>query len=137
MCKSRTVAPRNSSSPVEFSMQPVWRPAPIIYAGLNQVNAIVSFGLDPTNPAQVEVRQGPLSAKTSVPVAAASPAIFALGGTGAGPGAILNQDYSLNGPSSGAARGSVLMVFGTGFGVLNPLPPTDKLSKFWRSPPPP
>ena len=97
-------------------------PAPIIYSGLNQVNAIVPFGLDLSNPAKVEVRQGLLTAKTSVPVAAASPAIFTLGATGTGMGAILNQDYSVNGPSNAAARGSVLMVFGTGFGVLNPLP---------------
>ena len=112
-------------------------PAPIIYSGLNQVNAIVPFGLDLSNPAKVEVRQGLLTAKTSVPVAAASPAIFTLGATGTGMGAILNQDYSVNGPSNAAARGSVLMVFGTGFGVLNPLPADGQIEQILATIPSP
>ena len=53
-----------------------------------------------------------------VPVAAVQPAIFTQNFTGIGPGAILNQDYSLNTPSNPAARGSYIMVYGTGFGAL-------------------
>ena len=104
-------------------------PAPITYAGLNQVNAIVPFGLDLSNPAQVEIRQGLSSTKTSVPVAAASPAIFTLNATGGGPGAILNQDYSVNSPLNPAARSSVIQVYGTGFGALNPLPADGQLAQ--------
>ena len=104
-------------------------PAPITYAGLNQVNAIVPFGLDLSNPAQVEIRQGLASTKTLVPVAAASPAIFTLNATGGGPGAILNQDYSVNSPLNRAARGSVIQVYGTGFGALNPLPADGQLTQ--------
>lgn len=104
-------------------------PAPITYGGLNQVNAIVPFGLDLSNPAQLEMRQGLSSTKTLVPVAAASPAIFTLNATGGGPGAILNQDYSVNSSLNPADRGSVIQVYGTGFGVLNPLPADGQLAK--------
>jgi uncharacterized protein (TIGR03437 family) len=97
-------------------------PAPVIYAGLNQVNAIVPFGLVSGNAAQLEVRQGSTSAKVSVPTAAASPSMFTLNAMGTGPGAILNQDYSVNSFLNGAAPGSVVMVYGTGFGALSPLP---------------
>jgi uncharacterized protein (TIGR03437 family) len=104
-------------------------PAPITYAGLNQVNAIVPFGLDLSNPAQVEIRQGLSSAKISIPVAAAWPAIFTLSATGTGPGAILNQDYSVNSPLNPAAPGSVIMVYGTGFGTLSPLPADGQITQ--------
>jgi uncharacterized protein (TIGR03437 family) len=89
---------------------------------LDQVNAIVPFGLDITQPAQVEVRQNGTSLKTTVPVAAASPAVFTLSTAGIGPGAILNQDYTVNSVSRPAAPGSVIMIYATGFGALNPLP---------------
>jgi uncharacterized protein (TIGR03437 family) len=109
----------SSASPVVFFNG---TPAPITYAGLDQVNVVVPYGLNPNNPALVEVQQGATTTQATVPVAAASPAIFALNATGTGSGAILNQDYSVNGPSNPAARGSALMIFATGFGKLNPLP---------------
>jgi uncharacterized protein (TIGR03437 family) len=55
-------------------------------------------------------------------VAAASPGIFTEGATGTGAGAILNQDYSVNSSSNPASTGSVIMIYATGFGVLNPVP---------------
>lgn len=97
-------------------------PAPVIYAGPNQVNLVVPFGLDLSAPAQVQIQQGGVIANLSVPVAAASPGILTQSTTGTGPGTILSQDYSLNSFSHPAARGSVLQVYATGFGVLNPLP---------------
>jgi len=107
-----------SNSAVLVSVNGV--PAPVIYSGSNQVNAIVPFGLVSGNTAQVEVQQGSASTNVSVPTAAASPAIFTLNATGTGPGATLNQDYSVNSFSNGAAPGSVVMVYGTGFGALSP-----------------
>jgi uncharacterized protein (TIGR03437 family) len=95
-------------------------PAPILYAGIDQVNLIVPYEVQ--KPAtQVQVMQGGQSiAQLQVPVVDASPAIFSADGSGAGPGAILNQDYSLNSPSNPAAKGSVIMIFATGFGQTNP-----------------
>ena len=97
-------------------------PATVTYAGLNQVNFIVPFELDLSNPAQLELRENGSSATISVPVTAAAPGIFTLGANGIGPGAILNQDYSVNSPSAPAARGSVIMIYAAGFGALAPLP---------------
>jgi trimeric autotransporter adhesin len=97
-------------------------PATVTYAGPNQVNAIAPFELDSNNPAVVQINQGASSVQASVATAAASPSIFTLSTTGAGPGAILNQNYSVNSPTNPAARGSALMIYGTGFGVLNPTP---------------
>jgi uncharacterized protein (TIGR03437 family) len=64
------------------------------------------------------VGQNQVVANASIPVAAVAPAIFTQTGTGAGPGAALNEDLSLNTPSNPAAPNSVLMVYGTGFGLL-------------------
>jgi uncharacterized protein (TIGR03437 family) len=95
-------------------------PAPIIAVASNQVNAIVPFGLNLSQSAQVVVQQGQSVTTATVPVAAASPAIFTLNSAGTGPGAILNQDYSVNSASNGAAAGTVIMVYATGFGTLSP-----------------
>ena len=97
-------------------------PAPLLYAGVDQVNVIVPFGLDPSKPAQLEVRQDATSATASIAVAAAAPAIFTLSATGIGSGAILNQDYSMNSMTRPAARGSAIMIYATGFGALTPMP---------------
>ena len=97
-------------------------PATVTYAGANQINAIVPFGLDISSPVQLQVQQGGASLTTAVPVAAAAPGIFTLSTTGTGPGAILNQDYSVNSPINPATQGTVIMVYATGFGVLTPLP---------------
>lgn len=104
-------------------------PAPIIYAGANQINAIVPFGLNLETTAEVTLQRDTSIASTTVPVAAAAPAIFTLNATGTGPGAILNQDYSVNSFSRPASAGSVLMVYGTGFGTLSPLPVDGQLAQ--------
>jgi uncharacterized protein (TIGR03437 family) len=97
-------------------------PAPVLYSGPGQVNAIVPFGLDTTTTATVDLSsdQQPLGTAASQPTAAVAPAIFSVGGNGGGPGAILNEDYSINSPSNPAARGSVVIIYGTGLGALNP-----------------
>jgi uncharacterized protein (TIGR03437 family) len=53
-----------------------------------------------------------------MPVAATVPAIFALNATGSGPGAILNQDSTVNSASNPAAALSVIQIFGTGGGAV-------------------
>jgi uncharacterized protein (TIGR03437 family) len=94
-------------------------PAPVIYAGSGQVNAIVPFGMNLGSPVDIQVLgQNQVVGNGSLPVAAVAPAIFTQSGTGAGPGAALNQDFSLNTPSNPAAPNSILMVYGTGFGLL-------------------
>lgn len=57
------------------------------------------------------------------PIAAQAPGLFTLNYSGTGGGAILNQDYTVNGPQNGAKVGSFIAVYGTGFGALNPASP--------------
>jgi len=103
-------------------------PAPVLYAGLNQVNVIVPFGLALDAAANLEVRTGEGSAIVPVPVAPVTPAIFTLGDAGMGQGAILNQDYTTNSPSNPATRGSMVILYGTGFGMLDSQPVDGKIA---------
>jgi uncharacterized protein (TIGR03437 family) len=68
---------------------------------------------------QVEYN-GVLSAAFPVAVGAVSPAIFTLDQSGTGPGAIRNQDYSVNSASNPVPRGGVILIYGTGTGVTIP-----------------
>jgi uncharacterized protein (TIGR03437 family) len=95
--------------------------ATVLYALGNQINAVAPWSLGAGGPADVSIRNADRQlARIVIPVEAASPAVFTQGGTGIGPGAILNQDYSLNSASNPAPAGSVVMIFGTGFGSLIP-----------------
>jgi uncharacterized protein (TIGR03437 family) len=96
-------------------------PAGIIYASAAQVNAVSPYGLAGNATTRVQVEyQGVLSNATSVPVQAAHPGLFTVDASGLGSGAILNQDYSLNGGLNPAARGSAVMIYSTGGGVTTP-----------------
>lgn len=94
-------------------------PAHVVYAGSNQINLVVPAGIQkPTT--QLQLLRGSRSfAQLQIPVLDASPAIFAADGSGAGPAAILNDDYTLNSPSNPAHKGSAIMIFATGAGQIN------------------
>jgi endo-1,4-beta-xylanase len=95
--------------------------APIIYAMLNQTSVIIPFEVAGHATTSIQYSyNGVMSGPQTVPVAPAAPAIFALNSGGSGPGAILNQDYTLNSASNPAAVGSFVQVFATGGGVTNP-----------------
>jgi uncharacterized protein (TIGR03437 family) len=96
-------------------------PAPIYYVSGTQLNAIVPYEVaGQTSVNVVVVYQGNASAPFPMAVAAAKPAIFTLNESGSGQGAILNQDYSLNGPANPEARGQYVFIYGTGEGVTTP-----------------
>lgn len=96
-------------------------PAPLLYAGPGQINAVAPYALANRlgHTVSVQVFDGlsQQSNQFAVQVVPTSPAIFSLGG---GQGAILNQDNTINGPSNPAARGSVIQIYGTGEGQTNP-----------------
>jgi uncharacterized protein (TIGR03437 family) len=48
------------------------------------------------------------------------PGIFTQDASGKGPGAILNDDYSLNTPAHPASKKKAVMIFATGGGLTNP-----------------
>ena len=96
-------------------------PAPMIYSLAGQISVVAPFALEGRSGTQVQVEYlGTRSDVMTVPVAAARPAIFTLNKSGTGPGAILNQDYSVNTPGTPARPGSVLMIYATGGGALRP-----------------
>ncbi len=70
--------------------------APLLFVSAGQINAVVPFSVTgPTTEVQV-LSQSQVMASTTVPVQSATPAVFALDGSGGGQGAILNQDGSVN-----------------------------------------
>lgn len=100
-------------------------PTPVLYTAPNQVNAITPYGLQNKASTQVQITQaGQSLAQLTIPVIESAPAIFTVDGSGVGPGAILNQDYTLNSPSNSAEKGSTVMLFATGAGQTDP-PGTD------------
>jgi trimeric autotransporter adhesin len=50
----------------------------------------------------------------------AMPGVFTLDSSGSGPGAIVNQDGTVNSATNPASAGSIVMIFATGEGQTNP-----------------
>ena len=95
--------------------------AAVLYASNCQINAVVPFEAAPGVATLVTVQSGGQTlGPVKLPVVAAAPGIFAANGSGSGQGTILNQDSSVNSPSNPAARGSIVSVYMTGAGALNP-----------------
>jgi uncharacterized protein (TIGR03437 family) len=98
-------------------------PAPLIYVSNAQSSAIVPYAAGARQSTQMIVEfEGARSAPLNLPVVASKPALFSANSSGRGPGAILNQDFSVNTPANPAAPGSVVQLFGTGEGDYDPLP---------------
>jgi uncharacterized protein (TIGR03437 family) len=94
-------------------------PAPMIYASATQVAAVAPYEITGST-AQVTVQyQGATSSPASVAIAPSDPALFTVG-SGTGQAAVLNQDGSLNGPSSPAPIGTIIVLYATGEGQTTP-----------------
>ncbi len=92
--------------------------APVLATQNGQVNTIVPAGV--AGLADVVMRvlyNGKISAPHVVAVTESSPALYALDGSGQGQGAILNSDFTINTRSNRAARGSWIVLYGTGGGL--------------------
>jgi uncharacterized protein (TIGR03437 family) len=98
-------------------------PVPLLYVRADQINAVAPFGLTGKTSTQIEVefqgiKSGPLTAR----VAEINPGIFTLDSSGSGQAAALNEDDSVNSTVNPARAGSIMSLFATGAGVLNPTP---------------
>ena len=94
--------------------------APLLYAGANQINAIVPFGVAAKTSTQIVVTVNGISSPAAVEaVAASAPGIYSIDMSGTGQAAALNQDGTVNSASNPAARGSVVSFWITGAGLLN------------------
>jgi uncharacterized protein (TIGR03437 family) len=95
--------------------------APMVYASSQQASAIVPYVLAGRLNTRLQVSyQGAMSNAVELRVVDATPAIFTIDSSGAGQGAILNQNFSVNGTNNPAARGSVVMIYATGEGQTSP-----------------
>jgi uncharacterized protein (TIGR03437 family) len=97
-------------------------PAPLIYVSGGQSTAIVPYAVAGKASTQMVIRyQGRSSVPITVPVVAAAPGLFSANSTGAGNGAILNDDnITHNGPTKPALKGAIVVLFGTGEGQTSP-----------------
>jgi uncharacterized protein (TIGR03437 family) len=96
--------------------------SPIYYIGATQVNFQVPSSA-PIGTDRIAVRTndtGELIAGGNILVSASAPGLFTTNQSGTGPGAILNQDNSVNSAANPAAAGSVIQIYGTGQGPVSP-----------------
>jgi uncharacterized protein (TIGR03437 family) len=95
--------------------------APLVFVSDSQVSAVVPYELAGKSSTQIQVEvDGVKSAAVPVSVGDTVPGIFTINQTGSGQGAVLNQDYSVNSPSTPAPAGSVVMIYATGEGQTTP-----------------
>ena len=98
-------------------------PGAVLYAATGQVNAIVPRDAGLRRSVQLTVENnGIASPPVTVDILGATPALFTLNGSGGGPAAALNQDTSINTAANAAARGSIVSVYATGLGEVDPSP---------------
>ncbi len=96
-------------------------PAPLLYVQASQINAIVPFSVAGKASTAVQIeRNGIAYPMLTMDVHDSAPGVFTSNNRGYGQGSILNQDYTVNGPYSPAARGSIVMIFATGGGQTSP-----------------
>jgi uncharacterized protein (TIGR03437 family) len=95
--------------------------APLIYVSATQISAIVPYAVAGLASTQLQIQYlGTASSSMTVPVTDAVPALFTADSSGTGAAAILNQDNSVNTSGNPAAKGSIVVIFGTGEGQTLP-----------------
>ena len=110
--------------------------APMIYAGGTQVSAVVPYEMVPVaNPSVWIKYAGQTSNAYQLTSATTVPGLFTQNSAGSGPGAILNQDNSLNGPGNAAAKGSIVQLYMTGEGQTSPQGVTGRITTATLPPP--
>jgi uncharacterized protein (TIGR03437 family) len=96
-------------------------PAPILYAGAGQINAIVPYEVAGASNASVESIFGSVRSNSlTLAVVSSAPGVFSADASGKGPGAILDTSYHLVSASNPVSAGSIIQVFATGQGQTSP-----------------
>jgi uncharacterized protein (TIGR03437 family) len=103
--------------------------APLIYSVAGQLSTVVPYNVGENSTTQLRLEyKGTLSDTATLPVAASAPGIFTLDSSGKGPGAILNQDSSVNTAAAPAEKNAFVVIFATGEGLTNPAGSDGKLA---------
>ena len=96
-------------------------PVPILSVSTNQVSAIVPSTLAPSTSSQVVVEyRGRPSQPVPVGIGTSAPGLFTANNSGTGQASALNENFSSNAAANPAARGSLIILYATGVGPLNP-----------------
>jgi len=98
------------------------KPAALLYAGPNQINAVAPFSIAGKSSVKMTIAtpDGKMFNRT-LSVANVAPAIFTRDSSGSGQGSIVNlRDASPNSAGNPAARGHAVSIFVTGMGVTTP-----------------
>jgi uncharacterized protein (TIGR03437 family) len=94
-------------------------PAAILHASATQVTAVVPYGVSGRSQVAFSVEyNGARSFEQLLPVVDSAPGIFTAGGSGQG--AIVNANGTVNGPQNPAPAGSIVSIYATGEGLMNP-----------------
>jgi uncharacterized protein (TIGR03437 family) len=94
---------------------------PMIYASSTQVSAIVPYEETIGGVADVVVTyQGQSFTASAVPIVGTAPALFTFNASGSGPVAAINQNGTINSPTSPAPLGSIVAFYLTGEGPTTP-----------------
>jgi uncharacterized protein (TIGR03437 family) len=110
--------------------------APMIYASSTQMSAVVPYEMAPVASPSVWIKYaGQTSNAYPLTTTTTAPGLFTQNASGSGPGAILNQDNSGNGPGNRAAKGSIVQVFLTGEGQTSPPSVTGAITTATLPPP--
>jgi uncharacterized protein (TIGR03437 family) len=102
--------------------------APLLYTSGTQVSCIVPYAVAAKsgNPVDLVVTYNAVASTAFVVnVVDADPGVFTVDSSGVGQGAILNYnaitgDYTVNGASNAATKGSIVVIYATGFGQTTP-----------------
>jgi astacin len=96
-------------------------PSPVIYASSTQVSVVVPFNVAGKQVVRVQLEHGAtLTNVLSMNVAGSVPGFFTADASGEGAGAFLNEDGSLNSIANAAPAGSVVTLYATGLGAMQP-----------------
>jgi uncharacterized protein (TIGR03437 family) len=110
--------------------------APLLFVSNLQVSAVVPYEIAQFANANVQVKfVGQSSVGTAVGVTTTAPGVFTQNSRGDGPGAILNQNLSVNAPNNAATRGDTIVIYATGEGQTAPLGVTGKVTTVNATPP--
>jgi uncharacterized protein (TIGR03437 family) len=94
---------------------------PLVFVRADQSSAVAPYALAGKSSTQIQVEyQGRKSDPITVPVAEAAPGIFTANSSGKGQGAILNEDGSYNSPQRPASPNSIVVIYATGEGAVDP-----------------
>ncbi len=94
-------------------------PAPLIYTSAGQLSAVVPYVVAGKTSARIVPEfNGIPGAALIIPVQPAAPGLFSVDFSGRNQVAALNQDASVNTAANPAARGDLLVLYGTGAGAF-------------------